>query len=76
MPGHFPSVNPPPDVRLQAQRHHVPVAVVANGVEELQGLQREVAQVGIRSSGARSFVQGGRPEPVVAPMLCNPRRDP
>eukprot|EP00974_Lingulodinium_polyedra_P056813 5465858-Lingulodinium_polyedra.AAC.1 len=50
--------------------------MIANGVEELEGLQCKIAQVGVSPGGACSLVQGGRSEPAVAPVLGNPRRDP
>eukprot|EP00974_Lingulodinium_polyedra_P033680 3238913-Lingulodinium_polyedra.AAC.1 len=50
--------------------------MVANGVEEFEGSQAQVAQLCIGPCSSRPFAECGRPESAVAAMLGDPRRHP
>eukprot|EP00974_Lingulodinium_polyedra_P089305 8659305-Lingulodinium_polyedra.AAC.1 len=76
MHGGVAGIEPPPHVSFKAYRHDVPVAVVADGVKELEGPQPQVAQVRIGSGGACPLAEGGRPVSVVAAVLGDPGCDP
>eukprot|EP00974_Lingulodinium_polyedra_P060613 5843595-Lingulodinium_polyedra.AAC.1 len=76
MHGRVSGVKPPPHVSFEAYWHDVPVAVVANGVKELEGPQPKVAQVRLGPGGACPLAEGGRSVPVVAAVLGNPGCDP